>query len=139
MQNRRTDECKRETTKQRVQKYPDTGAVSLSKHAEAVYGLRPSHTRTFRKILNWRVKSFQKEKSQRQVKIKESYSNILAIDLGSKVTATVCGSFDNKPIFLGREVRGIRRHYQYLRTQLGRKKLLKKIRKQERQKLPACG
>ncbi len=64
----------------------------------------------------------------RQVEIKESYSNILAIDLGSKVTATVCGSFDNKPIFLGREVRGIRRHYQYLRTQLGRKKLLKKIR-----------
>ncbi|MBI4170390.1 MAG: IS200/IS605 family element transposase accessory protein TnpB [Candidatus Aenigmarchaeota archaeon] len=64
----------------------------------------------------------------RQVQIKESYSNILAIDLGSKVTATVCGSFDNRPIFLGREVRGIRRHYQYLRTQLGRKKLLKKIR-----------
>ncbi len=64
----------------------------------------------------------------RQVEIKESYSNILAIDLGSKVTATVCGSFDNKPIFLGREVRGIRRHYQYLRMCLGRKKLLKKIR-----------
>jgi len=64
----------------------------------------------------------------REVEIKESYSNILAIDLGSKVTATVCGSFGNRPAFLGREVRGIRRHYQYLRTQLGRKKLLKKIR-----------
>jgi putative transposase len=66
----------------------------------------------------------------REVKMKESYSNTLAIDLGSKVIATVCGSFDNqKPTFYGREVRGIRRHYQYLRTELGRKKLLKKIKK----------
>jgi len=63
-----------------------------------------------------------------EVQIKESYSNILGIDLGSKVMATVCGSFDNqRPIFLGREVRGIRRHYQYLRSELGKKKLLKKI------------
>jgi len=65
----------------------------------------------------------------REVEIKKSYSNILAIDLGSKVIATVCGSFDNKrPIFLGREVRGIRRHYQYLRAELGKRKLLRKIK-----------
>lgn len=65
----------------------------------------------------------------REVEIKKSYSNILGIDLGSKIIATVCGSFDNqRPIFYGREVRGIRRHYQYLRTELGKKKLLKKIK-----------
>jgi putative transposase len=65
----------------------------------------------------------------KEVQIKQSYSNILGIDLGSKVIATVCGSFDNKkPIFYGREVRGIRRHYQYLRTELGKKKLLKRIK-----------
>jgi putative transposase len=62
--------------------------------------------------------------------MKESYSNTVSIDLGSKVMATVCGSQGNqRPMFLGREVRGIRRHYQYLRTELGRKKLLKKIRR----------
>ena len=65
----------------------------------------------------------------KEVQIKDSYSNILGIDLGSKVIATVCGSFDNqRPIFYGREVRGIRRHYQYLRSELGKKKLLKKIK-----------
>jgi len=64
-----------------------------------------------------------------EVQMKESYSNVVAIDLGSKVIATVCGSFGNqRPIFLGREVRGIRRHYQYLRSELGKKKLLKKIK-----------
>ena len=65
----------------------------------------------------------------KEVEMKKSYSNILGIDLGSKVIATVCGSSGNqRPIFLGKEVRGIRRHYQYLRTELGKKKLLKKIR-----------
>ncbi len=64
----------------------------------------------------------------KEVEIKKSYSNILAIDLGSKVIATVCGSFDNKPMFYGREVGGIRRHYQYLRAELGKKHLSKKIR-----------
>jgi hypothetical protein len=64
------------------------------------------------------------------VEIKKSYSNTLGIDLGSKVIATVCGSFDNqRPTFYGREVRGIRRHYQYLRTELGKKHLLKKIKR----------
>lgn len=65
----------------------------------------------------------------REVEIKSHCSNVLAIDLGSKVIATVCGSFDNqRPTFYGREVRGIRRHYQYLRTELGKKKLLNKIK-----------
>lgn len=54
--------------------------------------------------------------------------NLLAIDLGEKVIATVCGSFNNlKPLFLGKNIRGIRRHYSWLRKQLGKKKLLNKI------------
>jgi len=69
---------------------------------------------------------------KKEVQIKKSYSNILAVDLGEKVIATVCGSFNNqRPQFLGREVRGIRRHYAWLRKRLGNKKLLKKIKQLE--------
>ena len=67
---------------------------------------------------------------KKEVTIRKSYSNILAIDLGEKVIATVCGSFNNqRPQFFGREVRGIRRHYAWLRKRLGRKKLLKAIKR----------
>ena len=51
---------------------------------------------------------------------------VLAVDLGERVMATVCGS--GYRAFLGREVRGIRRHYAWLRRRLGQKKLLGKIR-----------
>ena len=53
--------------------------------------------------------------------------NILAIDLGERVMATVCDSVGTK-MFLGRDVRGIRRHYAWLRKELGHKKLLSKIK-----------
>lgn len=59
------------------------------------------------------------------------HSNILAIDLGEKVMATVvCGNQKqhSKPVFLGREIRGIRRQYSWLRKRLGNKKLLKVIK-----------
>lgn len=56
--------------------------------------------------------------------------NVLAVDLGEKVIATVCGSFDNRiPHFYGKNIRGIRRHYNWLRKRLGRKKALKTIKK----------
>jgi len=59
-------------------------------------------------------------------------SNVLAVDLGEKVMATVvCGNQNgevSKPVFLGREIRGIRRHYSWLRKRLGNKKLLKVIK-----------
>lgn len=54
--------------------------------------------------------------------------HIVAIDLGEKVIATVCDSLGNQS-FLGREIRATRRHYAWLRKRLGRKKLLKKIKK----------
>jgi putative transposase len=56
--------------------------------------------------------------------------NVLAVDLGERVIATVCGSFNNrKPYFYGKNVRGIRRHYSWLRKCLGNKKALKTIKK----------
>ena len=53
--------------------------------------------------------------------------NILAIDLGERVMATVCDSLGNIR-FLGRTIRGIRTHFAYLRKKLGEKKLLAKIK-----------
>jgi len=66
---------------------------------------------------------------QKEVVQKESCSSILAIDLGERVIATVCNSLDMRPIFMGREVRGIRRHFAWLRKRLGEKKLLKEIKR----------
>src|SRR3989339_770476 len=53
--------------------------------------------------------------------------NILAIDLGEKHVATVCDSKGNT-CFFGKDIRGLRRHFAWLRKNLGRKKLLKKIK-----------
>ncbi len=60
---------------------------------------------------------------------KTSCSSIIAIDLGERVIATVCNSLDMRPIFMGREVRGIRRHFAWLRKKLGEKKLRKEIKR----------
>jgi putative transposase len=67
---------------------------------------------------------------KKNIELKKSYSNILAIDLGDKVIATISGSFDNqKPTFYGRDVREIRRHYAWFRKRLGEKKKLKVIKR----------
>jgi len=66
---------------------------------------------------------FQKEIPEK------SSSHILAVDIGERVMATVCGSWNTKPIFFGKEIRGIRRHYAYLRQRLGKNKKLEAIRK----------
>lgn len=64
----------------------------------------------------------------------------LAVDLGERYLATVCGGDGIHPQFLGREVRGIRRHYAWLRKRLGERKLLaiiKKVGHTERRKVDA--
>ena len=66
---------------------------------------------------------------QKEIAQKQSFSSILAIDLGERVIATVCNSLDMRPIFMGREVRGVRRHFAWLRKRLGKKKLLKEIKR----------
>ncbi len=60
---------------------------------------------------------------------KTSCSSIIAIDLGERVIATVCNSLDMRPMFMGREVRGVRRHFAWLRKKLGEKKLRKEIKR----------
>ena len=63
-------------------------------------------------------------------KPKPNPRRIIAIDIGDRNIATkvelVDGEVQN-PKFYGREVRGIRRHYDWLRRRLGEKRLLKKI------------
>ncbi len=54
--------------------------------------------------------------------------SILAVDLGERVMATTVSSADNgKPKFRGRKVRGIRRHYAWLRKRLQEKGPVKKV------------
>lgn len=63
------------------------------------------------------------------------HSSILSVDIGEKVIATAVLWHENsacnqsKPMFLGRNVRGLRRRYAYLRKKLGEKKLPSMIRK----------
>jgi len=65
----------------------------------------------------------------KEVELKENYAHILAIDIGERVMACVCGTWNSlKPTFYGREIRGIRRHYAWLRRRLQEKKLLKKVK-----------
>ncbi len=55
-------------------------------------------------------------------------SNILSVDLGERYMAVTVSTVDNRPKFFGKDIRGIRRKYNYIRNHLGEKKLLKKIR-----------
>ncbi len=55
--------------------------------------------------------------------------HILAVDLGERYLGVVCGDNGVSPQFMGGEVRGIRRHYAWLRTRLGERKLLGTIKK----------
>jgi len=54
---------------------------------------------------------------------------LLAVDLGERYLAVVCGDNGIHPQFLGREVRGIRRHYAWLRKRLGERRLLNTVKK----------
>ena len=57
---------------------------------------------------------------------------VLAVDLGERVIATSVAVRDDRicsPRFYGRRVRGIRRHYAWLRRRLGERKLLRVIRR----------
>ena len=70
-----------------------------------------------------------------QKEVEEAKPNphrIIAIDIGDRNVATkvelINGGIQN-PKFYGREVRGIRRHFDWLRRRLGEKKLLKVIKR----------
>jgi putative transposase len=74
----------------------------------------------------------------KEVEINTHPSAILAVDMGERniATAVLIASPRSaelpkvgRPVFMGRNVRGLRRHYAYLRRVLGQKKLLRMIRK----------
>jgi IS605 OrfB family transposase len=66
---------------------------------------------------------------------------VLAVDLGEKRLATTVlfdGTRFREPRFYGRQARGVRRHYAWLRRRLGERKLLrviKKVKNTERRKV----
>lgn len=64
-----------------------------------------------------------------------SNPTIIAVDLGERYIATTVSVAQDGNVsdvrFCGKEVRGIRRHYDWLRKRLGNKKLLKKIKEIE--------
>ena len=66
------------------------------------------------------------------VELNFGFRKLLAVDLGERTIATTV-LLDNgqisKPHFYGRDVRGLRRHYAWLRKRLGERKALKTIRK----------
>jgi putative transposase len=75
---------------------------------------------------------------RKEVQLKTSYSSVLALDVGEKVIAAAVLSSVRQPIFLGREVRGIRRHHAWLRKRLQERKLfnkLKEMRGKERRRV----
>jgi len=69
-----------------------------------------------------------------KTEVKENlvFRKILAVDLGERTIATtvlLCNGVVSHPRFYGRKVRGLRRHYAWLRKRLGEKKALDTIRK----------
>jgi IS605 OrfB family transposase len=69
---------------------------------------------------------------EKEVPCHTDFTNVLAVDLGERLLATTVlyanGAF-KEPRFYGRQVRGVRRHYAWLRKRLGEKKALNTIRK----------
>lgn len=69
---------------------------------------------------------------EKEVPSHTDFKNVLAVDLGERLPATTvlyAREAFKEPRFYGREIRGIRRHYAWLRRRLGEKKALNTIRK----------
>ena len=67
-----------------------------------------------------------------EVEANLAFNKILAVDLGERTIATtvlLSNGIISHPHFYGRKVRGLRRHYAWLRKRLGEKKALATIRK----------
>jgi putative transposase len=71
---------------------------------------------------------------EKEVILKINYTDILAIDLGIRRTATVLRLSNGASRFYGREIRQIRGHYFYLRKRLNRK-TIRKISNTEKRKI----
>jgi len=63
----------------------------------------------------------------KEVQARDEYDGVLTVDIGQRYLAVSVASHRNQPRFQGRDIRGIRRHYNWLRKKLGEKKLKKEI------------
>jgi len=66
---------------------------------------------------------------KREVKLKTSYSSVLAVDMGIRHVACSVDTQSGETHFHGRGLRRVRGHYFHLRRNLGKKKLLKVIKR----------
>ena len=68
---------------------------------------------------------------QKDIELSDTYTSTLAIDLGEKYMGCSVNSSDTslKPTFYGKEVRGIRRKYSYIRNKLQKKGLIKEVKR----------
>jgi IS605 OrfB family transposase len=84
------------------------------------------------KLVRRRHKWFLHITVQQNVELNVPSASVLAVDFGERHIATSVEYANGKiqnPKFYGTEVRGIRRHYAWLRKRLGNKKALKTIKK----------
>ncbi len=96
-------------------------------------------SKLFKKKNNW----FLNLTVQKEVELNNTYDSVLGLDLGQKYmgVSVMQPSALMTPKFYGKEVRGIRRKYDYIRKQLGKKKLLKEIKRfgqKEQRKVTDC-
>ncbi|MFB6158075.1 MAG: RNA-guided endonuclease InsQ/TnpB family protein [Candidatus Nanohalobium sp.] len=64
-----------------------------------------------------------------EVEPQQDFSGVLAVDLGESTYATAVLSSDGRPRFYGEDIRGIRRHYSYLRRKLQEKGLQEEVKR----------
>jgi len=99
--------------------------VAIKPHCEITDGLEICESKLLRRggeyFLNLTVK--------REVELKTSYSSVLAIDMGIRHVACSVDTRSGETRFHGRELRKARGHYFHLRRSLGRKKLLKVVKR----------
>jgi putative transposase len=99
--------------------------VAIKPHCEITTDLEICET----KLLRRNGEYFLHLVVKREVEIKTSYSSVLAIDLGIRHVACSVDTKSGETHFYGRELRQVRGHYFHLRRKLGRKKLLRVVRR----------
>jgi len=101
--------------------------VQLPREQEHLLCLSIRETRLVKETGGWSLRITVRHEVQMR-----SPKNILAVDLGEKhiaTSVTLADGAPRNPRFYGEDVRGIRRHYAWLRRRLGEKKALDTIKK----------
>lgn len=103
--------------------------ISLPHNQEKLLSFSIREGKLIRKGDNWSLHLTVMKEAQTY---SESPSTVLAVDLGERYIATsvvIAKGKITSPRFYGKEVRGIRRHYSWLRKRLGERKLLSVIKR----------